>query len=392
MLFLTQERYAPLLAQVQAMPEVTAAAIDRLRRSFSASEVASAVELIRARRKAAAKFPFGDRMLADLPGIEQATAFEVAMHKARRIASAGFTHVLDLCCGIGGDATAFAHLMDVTLIDHDEQRLAMARYNVHLATGKHCPAAAADVTKLQLPGTHAAPVIHLDPARRSAAGRTHRYAEYLPSPVHIRRLIDSAPATCIKLGPGVELDLLPPGHLEMISHRGSLVQAILWTGQLASALNPGSFRSATVIDPAGSSATLSGSPRSIPLSSPKRFLLAVDPAVERAELLGNLAHQLRAPAIHPALGLLTTDEPTDSPFTTRFELMESMGFHPRRVKQWLEEHDGGIVEIKTRDKVADPDTLVPELRGPGNVTFTVFVVRFDQRVQALITRRCSEPV
>jgi hypothetical protein len=351
------------------------ATVARLRRHGDAESVRRAIDLTIARRKAAAKFDRADELIADAEAVEQASNQHVAMHKARRFAAAGVTDVVDLCCGIGGDAMALARVAEVTLIDHDPDRAWAGRHNVALVTGRTCPTAVADVTALNLTDR----AIHLDPARRQAGRRTHRYEDYQPSPTFISAMLKSNPTSAIKLGPGVNLDQLPAGEVEFISDAGSLVQAVLWTGKLQS-----HERSATVL-PAHE--TLIGSPDVIPpITPPNDYLLAVDPAVERAGLIAALCEQLNVDCVHPQLGLLTTDQPVISPFTRTYRRLTSMPYRPRKVDQWLTAHDGGIVTIKTRDKVVNPDALQVELRGQGETPYSLFILRHDQQVQCHITQ------
>ena len=107
--------------------------------------------------------------------------------------------------------------------------------------------------------------------------------------------------------------------------------------------------------------------------------------------MGRLSDQLAAPAIHPKLGLLSADEPIDSPWLTAFELQAHMPWREKRVRQWLRAHDAGLVEVKTRGRAVDPDPLQKRLRGRGNTSFTVFVLRWDRQRIAMIARRACGP-
>lgn len=351
------------------------AAVASLRERAAAPDVRLAIELVAARQRAAGKLDRAEQLLLDNLGAEQATSTPVARHKAKRFAAGGVGAVVDLCCGIGGDAMALAQVADVTLIDRDPARAAMGRFNVQRVAGKRCAAAAADATTLA-PGDRA---FHLDPSRRAADRRTHRYADYQPGPAFIQMLAASGAAGAIKLGPGVAIDALPPGEVEFISERRTLVQAVLWTGRLSH-----HRRCATCL-PAG--ACLAGEPGEPPYAPLGRFLHTVDAAVERADLLNVLCDQLGVAAVHPKLGIVTADRSVRSAWLTPFELIQTMPWRPKRVKQWLAAHDAGIVEVKTRGKAVDPDRAQRELRGEGDSPFTVFVLRYDRRVVAHITRR-----
>ena len=343
-----------------AMAEPTdVAAVAALRKLASPELVRAALALSEARRKAATKFP--DRaatLLADPEGVEVASSLATARHKAARWAQLGQANrVVDLCCGIGGDAIALTEAgLDVLGIDRDPVRAWMASRNAD------CETAVADAADVDVSGG----LVHLDPARRSSAGRAWRLADYQPGPTVIGRCVTAARAAAVKLGPGVDVDALPfAGEIEMISESGRLVQAVLWTGDLRRG-----ERSATVL-PHG--ATLTGAPSDAPAGDWANYIHAVDPAVERARLIGALAASFDLVMPHPQLGLLSGDARIDTPFATGFELIERMAWRPKRVEAALRAMDAGAVEIKTRGGAVDPDAWQKRLSGEGDQRLTVFV-------------------
>jgi len=88
---------------------------------FDPELVAAALTQSRLRARARAKFgEFADGMMFTADGLEQATRLELAARHASRFREAGVGHVLDLGCGIGSDAMAFAGLgLVVTAVDAD---------------------------------------------------------------------------------------------------------------------------------------------------------------------------------------------------------------------------------------------------------------------------------
>ena len=356
-----------LMEDASGVDPGSVADVAALRRLHDATLVGLALDLAAARRKAATKWP-GRPIVADPAGVEMATGATVGAHKARRLAAAG-DRIVDLCCGIGGDAMALADAeLEVEGVDASDVRAWMCGLNAG------CRTRVADVRDIHVEGLY-----HLDPSRRTASGRRiRRYEDLEPGPETISR-IAAAHDGAVKLGPGVDLDALPPGEVEMIAESGTLVQAVLWTGSLAS-----SPRRATVL-PIG--ASIAGAPASIPIVEGGAHLLAIDSSVERAGLVGNLADSLGVAALHPRLGLLAGDAPIASPFGEPFRLVERMAWRPRRVREWLRAHDAGIVEVKTRGKAVEPDRTQAELRGDGSTPYTVFVLRFDRRLEAIIAQR-----
>ncbi|NBC10270.1 MAG: hypothetical protein GVY24_00860 [Planctomycetes bacterium] len=353
-------------------------AVARLRRHWSADHVRVALQLTEARRKAATKFPdHASILLADPAGVEQATSLIVAKHKAKRYRAAGASSVIDLCCGIGGDAMGFRFAgLDVLAVDSDPVRAWMAGCNAG------CSTAGADVETIDV----AEALIHIDPARRTEHGRIFKLRDTEPAPEVVARLLDRAAGGGVKLSPAVNLnelaDALPPGEVEFISENGKLVQTVLWTRPLAQA-----ERRATRI--AGEAIhSQQGVPARPPSGPLDRYLYTLDPALERSGLIDAVAspHNLTMP--HPQLGLLTGPDPITSPWLTPFELLAEMPWQTKKVKRWLTEHNAGIVEVKTRGKAVDPDRTQADLRGKGDQPFTVFVLRRDRKRIALITRRC----
>lgn len=374
-----------LLRLAAASDPSDVASVSRLRKNYSAPQVGVALELIKARRKAIAKFPaHADALIADVAGVEQATSLTAAEHKAQRLLDAGMRGITDLCCGIGGDAMGFATAgLNVVAIDRDPVRAWMAGHNAG------CVSRVADAESLLDESASADTALHLDPARRTGAGRVFRLADYQPDPPTINKLLDRYPDAAVKLSPAVNLaeleehlpDAVAQGEVEFISEAGRLVQAVLWTGRLR---RPQPRTATLLVD--GQTHTLTGEPDEAGFGFPQQYLYTVDAAAERAGLL----HLFDLPAIHPRLGLLTADTIVDNPWLTGFELLAELPYsakNPKKIKAWLADHDGGIVEIKTRGKAVDPDPLQRALRGSGSTPYTLFILRFDQRLACLITRR-----
>ncbi|MCK4872187.1 MAG: hypothetical protein KAS72_05645 [Phycisphaerales bacterium] len=377
---------APLRDEVAACDEITASAIQRWRTRWSTDVVHAAIELAAARVKAARKFPDRPDVVADVSGIEQATSQLIAEHKAERFAALRPARIVDLCCGIGGDAMSLAHIGPTLAVDMSPLRAWMAGRNAG------CPTEAADVEAMDLEGgALRESAFHIDPARRdeSAGGavkRHHRFDDYRPGPAFLDRLLHACPTGAIKLGPGVDFDALPKParcELELISEHGALVQAVLWTGELAR--QPG-MRTATCLP---LRAVFTGCVEPIPVGEVRRYVFTLDPAVERADLVGALARRLGIEAVHPKLGLLTADEALQHPLLTRFTVHCDMPWREKKVKAWLHAHDAGIIEVKTRGGEVDPDAVQHRLRGGGSHTYTVFILRWDRAHRAMICSRAA---
>ena len=106
----------------------TGSSIGRLRRQFPDDMVRAAVAIHELRRRAANKFTRADQMWFDRKGYEQSTAEAVAYHKAQRFEG----QVLDMCCGIGGDALALASRCLVTAVDLNPAACLRAKWNAEV--------------------------------------------------------------------------------------------------------------------------------------------------------------------------------------------------------------------------------------------------------------------
>ena len=112
-------------------PESLAAA-SRLRARFDPGLAAAALTQAALRRQARAKFGAdAETMFFTRDGLEQATRPAIAEHHARRFVAAGVRRVIDLGCGIGSDALAFARAgLEVVAVERDPDTAAVAAANL----------------------------------------------------------------------------------------------------------------------------------------------------------------------------------------------------------------------------------------------------------------------
>lgn len=375
----------PLLEAGAAIDPSDVTAISRLRKQWTLEQVAVAMELLDARRRAARKFPKQPPIACDRPGIEQATPEQVAVHKAERIRSmiGRGARMHDLACGIGGDAMALARHFEVIGVDIDPIRCWMTRCNAE------CDTIQTDVTSMQNDGDW----FHLDPGRRDplSGRRLPDPADWLPPLSCLDELAARHRGGVVKLGPGIALDVVPAPEsreLEFVSLEGRLSQAHLWLGDLVH--TPGHHRA--VMLPTGLEET--GTPILPELGAEgeiRSVLCVPDPALERSMLHGNVGTRFDLVEPAPGLGLLTGDAVPDTAWFTSFHVDEVLPWRIERVQEWLRRHDTGAVEIKTRDRTVDPDRIQSRLAGTGSVPRTVFVLRLGRPVVAIITRRANNP-
>ena len=369
-----------LLAELSGIDAAPApGAIERLRRAHPAAVVAAAIELSIARTRARAKFGARAATLwCDRPGVEMASSPSVAAHKAARFRAAGAPAIDDLCTGIGGDLAELARTAPSVGADLDPVRAWMASMNA--GTAVRCADA------VLAPGD--APFAHADPARRAGAARIARTEDLLPPLGALLPGLRARRGAAVKLGPGMDL---APGEreagdeVEFVSERGTLVQQVLWTGELARAAGRST---ATQVD---AGRTMTGEPGDPPAGGGvSRVLLVPDPALERARLLGLAAQAIDAVDAAPGLGILTADRAPAGEaagWFEAFEVVEELPARERNVAAWLASRGAGIVTVRTRGGACDPDEWQRALRGPGDEPWTVFVLRLGGERRAYAVRR-----
>ena len=344
--------------------------------------VAAVLEQARLRARARPKFgDFADRMLFTSPGLEQATRLRVAALHAGRFAEAGIDVVADLGCGIGADALAIAALdLGVVAVERDELTAAIAAYNL-----APFPSARVELGNAEDADLTGVGGVWLDPARRDGATRLKDPGDWSPSLDWAFDLADRLPAG-IKLGPGIDRDLLPEtGEAQWISVDREVVELVLWSGPLARA---GIRRSALVLAAAGVAEL------NAPADSPDAeagdlgaYLLEPDGAVIRARLIGDLARSVGGRMIDPTIAWITADEPPASPFGQAFRVLERLPLDVKTLKRELSARGIGTLEIKKRGVDIDPAQFRTRLALAGANSATLVLTRVAGARAAILVER-----
>lgn len=379
------------LALLDEVGEITssgevAKAVSRLRAAGHSPDLVSAVVgQAHLRVKARSKFgEFAERMLFTRAGLEQATRLKVATLHAVRMRQADISAVTDLGCGIGGDSLAFAGAgLRVTAVDADAVTAAIAAYN--LAPFGEDAAVTQGVAEENVPHEGA---VWLDPARRTAGhGETRRLSasDWSPSLDWCFQVAGEHP-TGIKLGPGLDRDLIPDDvEAQWVSADGSVVELVLWSGALS---RDGIRRAALVV--AGEQThelTAGADAEDVPVRQLGAFLHEPDGAVIRARLIGDAGRMLDAGMIDEHIAYLTGDEPVTSPFVQSFRVRETMPVHPKTINAALRAADIGRLEIKKRGMDIDPAAFRRRLTLKGSQEATLILTRVgEQRIAILADR------
>ena len=344
--------------------------------------VAAVLSQSRLRSRAVAKFgPFAERMLFTEAGLEQATRLQVAAQHAGRFQRAGLTRVADLGCGIGADALAMAALdLEVHAVDRDEVTAAVATYN--LAPWPGATVSVGDAENTDLSGVDA---VYLDPARRDGVKRLANPSDWSPSLDFAFGLGARLPAG-VKLGPGVDRDLIPhDAEAQWVSVGRDVVELGVWTGALQ---REGIRRAALVIGDHGTAElTAPADSEDAPVGPLGSYVYEPDGAVIRARLIGDLARSLDARMLHEQIAYLTADSAIPTPFATCFRVVADLALDQKSLKRELASRDIGTLEIKKRGVDIDPAAFRSTLGAKGSQSATLILTRVGGKRRALLVER-----
>ncbi len=374
------ERWLAELADSPITKHTHLQLISKLRREMEPERAQAVMETAVLRQKARKKFTRAAEMFFTRAALEQSSSERIAAYRARRFAEAGISRVADLGCGIGGDAiglTAHAHVIGV---EKEPLRLAMAQANVQAyGRGAMFEPLLTDFTTLSRPDVDG---LFFDPARRDERGRRFFSVHaYRPSLRWVEGWMKGVP-TAVKISPGVKYEELPPNaEVEFISVRGELKEAVLWYGELQTAV---ARRATLLIGNSVHTMTTTDMPQHIAAAPPKRFLYEPDSAVIRAHLVKQLAEKLGATKLDDEIAYLSSDEEIDTVFARRFRVDAYFPFQLKRLRHYLRERAVGRVTIKKRGSPLEPEELRQRLRLRGKRACTIFLTFVEGETAVLI--------
>jgi SAM-dependent methyltransferase len=339
------------------------AAVDRLAREWPRELAAAAVQMAYLRRKAQAKFPQAEKLYFTREGLEMASAPAVAELRAKRFHS--FGSVVDLGCGIGSDAMAFAQAsMDVVAVDQSPLHASITQANLQ-ACQLPGSVQTADLTTIAWPGGRSA---FADPGRRPGGNRVLRLQDTEPSLDAVRAAVPPSVPLAVKVAPGADRQELRQLDAERhyISYGGELKECCLWFGALATA------RLRATLLPSGAELSVSAEPPRPPVDAISEFLLDPDPAIRRGELLAPLADQVDGWSPDAECGLLTAEHAVATPFGRWFRVEATLAWSARKVGDYLRSAKIGRITPIKRGSSVDVDAAIRWWKlpsGPHRVLF-----------------------
>lgn len=368
------------IAQTPITPQNHLQIMMRLRKELEPGMAQAVVENTLLRQKAQAKFSQAEGMYFTRDALEQSSSEIISDYRAKRFAAAGMNAVVDLGCGIGGDALGLTAAADVIGIDLDNLRLQMAVENIRVygRNGRFKPVQA-DIQSLP---SFVVDGVFFDPARRDEQGkRIYSVSAYRPPLQAVARWRDRARGTAVKISPGVNYDEIPTdAEVEFISVNGEVKEGVLWFDKLRSS----AARRATLLP---GEHTLTNQPHEeIEIVDPLAYLYEPDGAVIRAHLVEELAQQLNACKIDNEIAYLTSDSVQETPFARCFQIEAAFPFQLKRLRTYLREQDIGSVTIKKRGSPLEPEWLRTQLRLKGKRQCTIFLTQIKEKAAVIIAQ------
>ncbi|MCU1589686.1 MAG: methyltransferase, partial [Frankiales bacterium] len=325
------------------------------------------------KQRARSKHPAGHRLWWTAEALEQASSYDVAAHRAQRFAGAG--RVLDLGCSVGGDLLELAVVAPAIGVDLDETRLLLAGENAR-ELDRSVQLVRADITRFDPSGQ-----VFVDPARRAGGRRVFDPRAYTPRLDHVLGWLPQLDALGVKVAPGIDYEALPATvEVEIVSVRGDVKEAVLWGGDA----RRGVRRSATLL-PGGDVLTdqVVADPAVAP---PGRFLLEPDGAVVRAHLVAQVAASVEGWLLDATIAYVAAAAPVPTPFGRWYDVLETLPFGLKPLRERLRAHDAGPLVVKKRGTAVEPETLRRQLKLTGSREVTVVLTRSSGRQVALIVR------
>lgn len=372
----------------------TLSLLNELRCTFAPAQAGALLTLARARQRAGDKFPDATALFFTPEALEQATPHAVAIHRADRLAQlAPPGPILDLGCGIGGDALALAQQRPVIAYECDPIRLRFARANAAaLGLAERIEFRQADwrddLRAGRLAGAAAA---FADPARRIDGRRVFSLHEMQPPLTDLLALQEQVPALAVKVMPGVQDAELPDTcSVGFTSHAGVCKEAVLWFGPLRKGKNgEGAPRWASVHTGDGwHHVPAYGEPPPLGALEAGQILHEPDPALIRAGAFAELCRALGAHVFDRQIAYLVTSRAGSHPLTQSFAILERLPLRIKQINRRLRELNIGRVELKKRGVPIEPESLRPQLKPvPGGDDAVLIFTRCNDRRFALIARR-----
>ena len=348
-----------------------------LRKKLTSDQSALLSHQVELKRRGMSKFQQAQKMLFCPEGLEQASAEIVASHVARRFKNK--TPIVDLTCGIGGDAIALATCGEIIACDIDKSRLMLCRHN--LKVHGHQAQLLQNDARQNIPEGRS---YFIDPARRVAGLHVSQLSQSQPPISAIDKALQASNSVAIKASPALDHRQLPwPCELEVISVGSECREIVLWLGDM------GKKQTTATLLPAGIS-FVGNHEHAAPVGEIGAYIYEVNAAIFRAHLLQDLAHHLNLWRIDEQLSYLTSDEKITSPWLKPYKVLKILPFSEKRLKKELRLGDFGRIRVKCRSFVGTEQGWQKRFKSKGKHRAFVFLCRIHQKPIAMICQSCTQ--
>lgn len=379
------EQWLDVVKQLLSENKETIQILKSLRKSVSAERARLLVQLSELRMRAARKFSRSEQMFFVRKQLEQASSQIIAEYKANRFSN--FSRVVDLCCGIGGDAIGLANHAQLTIVDSDPYCLKMAERNL-AAYGLKADAICGDVVKLEVERFDAA---HCDPDRRPTKSKSRftRSESFSPSQGQLNQLIRRNPNFGIKLAPGTYWGQEADCELEFVGHDRECKQQVVWTGDLVA--EPG-IR-ATVLSQDGKTSesfhVAHESPADADFETEMRqYVYDPHSSLLAANLVADFALQNEMKLLCGVSNYLSSDEHRVTQLASCFEVVDVLRPHKKSIEKYLKENEVGQLELKKRGEVGLLFNQISAVRLAGPNKLTLMMTSTPVGFRVIACRRC----
>jgi hypothetical protein len=309
---------------------------------------------------------------------------------------------IDLCCGVGVDAVAWARgrSRDLVAVDQDPGAAMLTKFHAQLQ-GAPIVVRLGAAERFEALTNH---WVHVDPDRRQDGKRHSRADQMSPTMDQLVSLRDHSAGGSIKLAPAT---VIPDGWRDStgshwISLDRSVRQQRLWWGSERYPVGTKTLsRGRWMQRGASDSLQVQWIHLQIPsagcgpdplrdagqLNHFPRFMGDCDPVVRASDSTKELAGHLGVSILGDRNGYLMTDRPVTTSWVDWFEIEEVMPWDRKRVRRWLRERGIGRLEIKTRGVKEPVEVLRVQLALSGDREATLLLTQVNRRVLAVLARR-----
>jgi SAM-dependent methyltransferase len=365
----------------------------RLRKQLGPERGRIAAELHELRTRALKRFPSGRLRFLTRKGLEQATPERVAAARgADFVQRAKSGTILDATCGLGADSLGLAaHGAQLVSADRDPELAMRARANLR-AAGHAGHVIVADAARPAL----TADWLLCDPDRRIDGRRSMSPAEWSPTLADCLRLAARCRGAAIKLPPAYDPSrhpdlqaLAPEACVEWTSLDGSLIEAVMWLGELA---EDRPRHAARVLRGQDVDERVGGDRESIePLAGSEAHDVAwiadPDPALIRA---GQLERVARAAGLRPLareLAYLGGPVRVPAPGLAYHRVIAGAPLDRKKVRAMLAAHEIGPLTVKKRGHSDSAEALAARHARKEGRRGTLIVARLDSGHRAYLVER-----